>query len=205
VDDYDPSGGFWPESRVFSIASMPGDRNLQIVYSVKGRYTKLMESLLAVGRDVWLKLPYGDFTIEGILGPDQDAVLIAGGTGISPFLPYAMQRCAGKAEAGRVTLLFYGVRFLRHVLRPELWRRCSECGAVITKIFIEKEEPEGLETGGAAVHYGSLDIGGIIREAKALRDPAFFLSGPPAMIEAFHRELLRGDFLESRLHWDDWG
>ena len=48
VDDYDPAS-FWPESRVFSIASSPRDRRrLRLCYSVKGRYTAKMEQALAV-------------------------------------------------------------------------------------------------------------------------------------------------------------
>lgn len=65
VDDYDPAG-FWPESRVCSIASSPLDRHtIRICYSVKGRYTEKMEQLLKVGAGVWIKLPYGEFLIDG--------------------------------------------------------------------------------------------------------------------------------------------
>ena len=64
VDDYDPAG-FWPESRVFSIASSPRERErIRICYSVKGRYTTKMEQALKVGGEVWIKLPYGDFVID---------------------------------------------------------------------------------------------------------------------------------------------
>ena len=49
VDDYDPAGGFWPESRVFSIASPPGGDRVSIVYSVKGVYTRKMESRIRSG------------------------------------------------------------------------------------------------------------------------------------------------------------
>ena len=81
VDAYDPSS-FWPESRVFSIASSPRDRSrLRICYSVKGRYTAKMERTLRAGGHAWVKLPYGDFVID----EKRDAVLIAGGTGITAF------------------------------------------------------------------------------------------------------------------------
>ena len=84
VDDFDPAG-FWPESRVFSIASSPGERGrIRICYSVKGRYTQKMERTLAIGREVWIKLPYGEFVIQ----PDGEVVLFAGGTGISAFVAF---------------------------------------------------------------------------------------------------------------------
>ena len=44
LDPYDPSG-FWPESRVFSIASSPEERQcLRLTYAVHGGYTARMEA-----------------------------------------------------------------------------------------------------------------------------------------------------------------
>src|ERR1700687_230805 len=61
LDPYDPSG-FWPESRVFSIASPPAQRDaIPITYAVHGRVTARMESDLVEGRHVWIQLPYGAF------------------------------------------------------------------------------------------------------------------------------------------------
>ena len=49
-DDYDPAG-FCPESRGFSIASSPQDRQqLRICYSVKGLYTTKWSSCSGWGR-----------------------------------------------------------------------------------------------------------------------------------------------------------
>src|SRR4029453_446989 len=43
IDPYD-GAGFWPDSRVFSIASSPRERDrLQITYAVKGAFTTRME------------------------------------------------------------------------------------------------------------------------------------------------------------------
>lgn len=108
VEDYDPAS-FWPESRVFSIASSPHERNrLRICYSVKGRYTGKMEQVLAPAREVWVKLPYGDFVIDEA----SDAVLIAGGTGISAFTAFLE---ALTPETKQKVTLIYGAR------NPELF------------------------------------------------------------------------------------
>ena len=49
LDPYDPTG-FWPESRVFSIASPPAERDgVRITYAVHGRFTARMESDLRRG------------------------------------------------------------------------------------------------------------------------------------------------------------
>ncbi|MBD3420529.1 MAG: hypothetical protein GF398_10465, partial [Chitinivibrionales bacterium] len=47
-----------------------------------------MQQELEIGKDVWLKLPYGHFIIDSCVKPEQDVILIAGGTGISPFLSF---------------------------------------------------------------------------------------------------------------------
>lgn len=87
LDDYNPSC-FWPESRVFSIASSPTQRYyLRISYSVKGSFTTRMENDLHEGMLVWVKLPYGDFVIRD----NGDVVLLAGGTGITAFISLALR------------------------------------------------------------------------------------------------------------------
>jgi len=84
LDEYDPSG-FCPESRVFSIASSPQPRErLSITYSVQRRFTARMEKELAEGKWVWIKLPHGEFIVQGISA----VVVFAGGTGITAFTAF---------------------------------------------------------------------------------------------------------------------
>ena len=84
IDNYDPSK-FWPDSRVFSIASVPRNRDaIKITYAVKGKFTSRMENELKEGMTVWIKMPYGDFIIDGI----GEVVLLAGGTGITAFTAF---------------------------------------------------------------------------------------------------------------------
>src|SRR3954470_1179985 len=81
LDPYDPTG-FWPESRVFSIASPPAARDrVTMTYAVHGPFTARMERDLVEGRQVWIKMPYGDFVIDA----QGDVVLLAGGTGMTAF------------------------------------------------------------------------------------------------------------------------
>ena len=96
LDAQEP-GGFWPESRVFSIASSPHERDrLAITYAVKGAFTTRMERTLAPGVDVWVKLPYGEFVVD----MERDAVLFAGGTGVTAFTAFLQSLSAGRAPAG---------------------------------------------------------------------------------------------------------
>ncbi len=84
LDEYQP-GDYWPESRPFSIASVPDDRkHLRITYAVKGCFTTRMEKELSPGREVWVKMPYGDFGVSN----GRDVCLLAGGTGITAFTAF---------------------------------------------------------------------------------------------------------------------
>jgi len=46
-----------------------------------GRFTLKMKEELEVGRDVWVKPPYGHFVVSS--APNEEGVLVAGGTGIT--------------------------------------------------------------------------------------------------------------------------
>lgn len=205
VEPYEPAGGFWPESRVFSIASGPGAETITIAYSVKGRYTRRIQEALQEGSTVWVKLPYGHFIIDSLLTRDQDAVLVAGGTGITPFVPYLEQRLAAGCNGGRL-MLYYGARTPGLILFQELLARCVvSLPGFSLDISIEAGEAPSFATGGKVhVHSGRLEIGRIRQDAEGLRNPAFFLSGPLEMIRLFREELAGSGVSRERLYIDEW-
>ena len=62
LDPYDPTG-FWPESRVFSIASPPARARSRADHLRRARAVHGADGSASCveGRQVWIKLPYGDF------------------------------------------------------------------------------------------------------------------------------------------------
>jgi ferredoxin-NADP reductase len=203
VDDYDSAGGFWPESRVFSIASPPGTDHIDIIYSVKGRYTRRMEDRLAVGVDVWLKLPYGEFIVERGLLPKQDVVLVAGGTGISPFLPY-LENLLRSHTCERRVRVYYGVRNRRLALAAGLLSSCAVSGLADARLFVESEERGDTSSLGLPCEKGKLNVNRIAAESSDLDRPVFFLSGPPEMIRAFREGLTSAGFAAGAIKIDEW-
>jgi NAD(P)H-flavin reductase len=181
MDEYDPSS-FWPESRVFSIASPPAERErLRISYSVRGRFTARMERELAEGRWVWVKLPYGEFVIQNT----RDVVLFAGGTGITAFTAYIANL---SMPLEHEIHLFYGAR------REDLliYRELSECVARdIPKFHPCYSVEEAI--GGRSVKANAM----VGRPSAALawpmlRDPFetdYYISGPPAMLKSISEDL----------------
>jgi len=175
----------WPDSRCFSIQSSPDEPNLRITYAVKGDFTRRMEAELACGRTVWLKMPYGDlFSREhGKVG----AVFVSGGTGITPYLSLFTSSVFAEYQDAK---LFAGFRSKSYnVYHDEL-----EHAKAINPTFSITEIDEDTD--------GILDVAGIVEGNR--NSGGFFLSGPPAMLEAFKGQLAKSGIDASMVHADDW-
>jgi ferredoxin-NADP reductase len=185
LDAFEP-GGFWPESRVFSIASSPWERDrLTITYAVKGAFTARMERELAPGGSVWVKLPYGEFVVD--LGTD--AVLFAGGTGVTAFT--AFLQSLQPDQATRV-LLFYGARKPNLFVYGPLAEACaSEVPSLSCSLVCEETD-------------GRLQVAAAWPAINMLDDPVFYLSGPPQMLTALTVQLHERGVPPAAVRIDAW-
>ncbi len=197
LDSYDPSS-HWPESRVFSIANSPTrSQALRITFAAKGKFTRRMFDDVRENRAVWLKLPFGSFTCSA---DDAHIVMIAGGTGITPFisfLEYAMDNRTDTAID-----LWYGVRSEERIIFESVIEECQgklanfRCG-----LFIEdppRRRPASDSFG------GMLDLDKILEKTERPKDAVFYLSGPPQMIQAFEKGLGREGIAEENIRVDAW-
>lgn len=193
INHYDPSSQ-WPESRVFSIANSPTRKDyIKITFSVKGQYTKKMYHEINEGQIVWLKLPYGEFTFDT---SDKDLIMIAGGTGITPFLSY-LEYCIDK-NINRKIKLYYGVKSKELILFDELFKDCEMHIPNFKKvIFIEQKCNH-------AFRKGVLNISQICNETANLTQTSFYISGPIEMVNSFKAVLLNKKILSSNIHIDNW-
>jgi ferredoxin-NADP reductase len=191
LDDYDPSG-FWPESRVFSIASLPENRdNLLISYSVRGSFTSRMEREIKKGMQVWVKLPYGDFVIEGA----KDVVLFAGGTGISAFTAYIGGLTK---ELSNNVYLAYGAREEDLLIYRKLIEEQVKKIPFLHVLYFSEND------GAAFVEKGKLSVKEIWPKIKAPQDTVFYISGPPAMLKTLREELSDLGILRDNIKIDAW-
>jgi ferredoxin-NADP reductase len=185
LDEPQP-GGFWPDSRVFSIASSPLDRDrLAITYAVKGAFTTRMERELAPGGSAWVKLPYGEFVVDST----RDAVLFAGGTGVTAFTAFLQS-----LEPERTTrvLLFYGARMPDLFVYGPLAEACArEVPALRCSLVCEETD-------------GRLQADAVWPTIASLPDPVFYLSGPPPMLSALATQLQRRGVEPALIHTDAW-
>ena len=178
--------GFWPESRVFSIASSPEERDrLAITYAVKGAFTMRMEQGLAPGGPAWVKLPYGEFFVD----PSRDAVLFAGGTGITAFTAF-LQSLTPDHE--RQVHLYYGARTSGLFVYGGLaLRRAKEVPALTSRLISEDSN-------------GRLSVDRAWPVITSLADPLVYLSGPPAMLAALTKQLLQRGVASEAIRTDAW-
>lgn len=185
LDPYDGTG-FWPDSRVFSIASSPAELDrLVITYAVKGTFTARMERELAPGAEVWVKLPYGEFFID----PSRDAVLFAGGTGVTAFTAFLGSLSSGH---GPRVLLFYGARTPDLFVYRDLVEECARAVSSLNVCFV----PESLQ--------GRLDVDRVWPAIDAMDDPIVYLSGPPQMLSTLTAQLQARGVAPDRIRTDAW-
>ena len=185
LDAYAPDG-FWPESRVFSIASSPRERDrLAITYAVKGAFTGRMEHELAPGGSVWVKLPYGEFVVDQA----SEAVLFAGGTGVTAFTAFLQSL---EPERAPRVLLFYGARKPDLFVYGPLAEACArEVPSLDCRLVCEEVD-------------GRLQVDAAWPAIAMLHAPVFYLSGPPEMLAALTAQLLDHGVSMEDIRTDAW-
>jgi ferredoxin-NADP reductase len=198
LDSYDPSR-FWPESRVFSIASPPSDRErLRILYSVRGRFTARMEAELVEGRQVWIKMPYGEF----VVGVGRDIVLFAGGTGISAFTAFLE---ALPAHTDKSVVLAYGARTADLLICRDLVARCARRSPSLKPYyFVENGATTGSGGGGVATEDGRVSVEAMWARVARPLEAAYYISGPPAMLHTIAQGLRAKGVAPEEIHIDAW-
>lgn len=181
-EDYDGIGQ-WPESRCFSMQSDPAEDVIRITYAVKGNFTQEMEKTLTVGREVWLRLPFGELFTQP--HNKTNTVFIAGGTGVTPYLS-----------------LFTHESF-RDYVNPKIY-----LGYKNEDYYIYQKELAALKNDNAQITIFYENKDGVIDIVKIHEqngnDSNYFISGPPAMIKIFKNKLIELGVPKENVLTDDW-
>lgn len=181
-EEYDGIGQ-WPESRCFSMQSDPAEEVIRITYAVKGFFTQEMEKLLKVGREVWLKLPFGELFTQP--HNKTNTVFIAGGTGVTPYLS-----------------LFTHESF-REYVNPKIY-----LGYKNEDYYIYQKELAAIKNNNAQITIFYENKDGVIDIVKIHEqngnDSNYFISGPPVMIKIFKNKLIELGVPRENVLTDDW-
>ncbi len=187
LDKYDPSAP-WPESRCFSMQTCESDSMIKITYSVKGVFTGRMAGEIAAGKNLWLKLPYGELFSRP--HSKDKTVFIAGGTGVTPFLSLFTSGLFAEYANPR---LYLGVRSKDYYIYDKEIAKAKEINPSFRAFIIDQEDK------------GMLDIARILNENPAgSAGSVFFISGPPVMTLNFKRYMLDKGVPEVFVRTDEW-
>jgi nitric oxide dioxygenase len=160
-----------------------------------GDFTQRMMRLNE-GDEVWVKLPYGDFIIES--QGDGPLILVAGGTGITPFVSFLASTGASASVPVRV---LYGVRrsdlLIYRAVLGEAARRFAD---LRWQAFVEQDAGDGERAGRLSVEAALAAA----RDAGAPGPATFHLSGPPQMLGLFQSGLAAAGVSPARVRADAW-
>lgn len=165
----------------FSLVSAPYEERLTIATRLRGSPYKEGLQALTPGATVQLDGPFGSLTLHKDAA--RDAVMIAGGIGITPFV--SILRQAAQQRLARQLILVYS-------------NRRAEDAAYLDELLALARNHTGLRviptlTRDDAVppawagRTGKID--GPLLAAIAARTPIYYLAGPPSFVEAMQAHL----------------
>lgn len=178
--------------RAYSLCSAPADAAayFEVAVGMVGAFSERL-GLLAPGGEGRLicRGPFGKWTWEG----EGHAVLISGGTGITPFRAMALQ------SKGRVTVC-YSARTAEHLLFHDEYNAWEKKGAAVFPRVTRPHEGRpwsgltGRWTAAAAVAAGG-------------SDPAatYYLCGPKTLVEEMRAGLEAAGVPPERVRTEKWG
>lgn len=196
IDPFDPSS-HWPDSRVFSIASPPEAERLRVTVSRKGAFTGRIFEELRVGARIWVKLPFGSFCPE--LSRERPAVLLAGGTGVTPFVSFV--EWAAERRPDGIVSVHYAARSPALLVYREALEACRGRWPALELACYAEE----LAAEGPGLRRGRIPIAEVWGSLEAPRSARFYLSGPRAMIDHARAGLLGLGAEPGALITDEWG
>jgi ferredoxin-NADP reductase len=152
-----------------------------------------MEKELAVGNEVWVKLPYGEFVISDT----SDVVLFAGGTGITAFTAFLDQL---REEQEHSISLFYGARNSGLlVYRSMIDQKAQICSKLNTRYYVENGIPQGDHE-----MKGKLSVAFAFSFLDKPLEKEYYLSGPPRMLKSLHADLILKEIPVKQIKIDAW-
>ena len=168
----------------FSIVNAPGEDAVTIATRMRDSVYKRALGALKPGDAAKIEGPFGSLTLHN--NAARDALFVAGGIGITPFM--SMARHAAAANDARRHVLLYSNRrpedsaFLAELMALEKSRPAFKLVPTMTDMHLSKAPWAGASR--------MIDAA-MVKEAMAgLARPIAYLVGPPAMVTALREVLL---------------
>jgi NAD(P)H-flavin reductase len=183
------------EARPFTFACSPLQNYLQLTIKKMKLVTVAIHERLRVGDSLMVRGPYGE-ALRFDNSVKEDLVLIAGGSGITPFRSI-IDYIIGRGLQNRVVLLFSNRTVEDIIFRKYLAR--IDGGRIRVVNTVTDQKPKGWDG----------ETGRISRDmiAKYVIEPEnklYYVCGPPPMIESVKHILVGLGVDQSRSRIEDW-
>ncbi|MBM7456765.1 phenol hydroxylase P5 protein [Oceanisphaera litoralis] len=186
------------EPRAFSIASAPSQSNL-IELNVRkvpgGAVTTWLHEALETGQKLTFSGPLGRFFTRH--SDPNPVIFIAGGSGLSS--PKSMILELLEAGDPRPITLFHGARNRDELYYVELFEQLAREHAQFRYLPVLSDEPDNSNWAGER---GFAHEAAERTYADGFHNHKAYLCGPPPMIEASIRSLIRGRLFERDIHME---
>lgn len=181
-------------SHTFSLVSAPHEATLTVATRMRDSAYKNTLKALPTGTTLRFEGPYGDALVPD--SSQRPLMLIAGGIGITPFISI-LRDMAEHRQQRPVRLLYSNRRpedtaFLAELQQLEQTLAQFKLIATMTNMGASSQPWDGPT--------GYLNAQRITQYSQGLSDPLYFLSGPPALVEAMYDALEDADVNEEDIH-----
>ena len=178
-------------ARPFSFTTTPRQYpRVEFVIKLAGVTTGQLFSC-RVGDRVWLSQPLPS---RFFIAPDDHGavVLIAGGTGVTPFLGL-IRDCTERSAPNTLQLLFANRSLADIICRAEL-SMLAQRNSKLEVVFVLDDPPAGW-----AGEAGRIDVAMIRRHVPDFQLPRFMLCGRPQMVISLRQQLLAAGVAADRI------
>jgi len=172
---------FFLQNHPFSFSSVPGSDHLRLTFKTSGNFTGQLVSV-PIGTRLLVDGPRGSFVTEHSF--DRKVLMIAGGIGVSPFIPLAKTLLEDKRD---VTVL-YSVVNREDVAFKEEFNQLLNTYPGTFRLSIHVASETGYITEATLLKFVAED-----------RDEAVYVCGPPAMTNSIIKQLKNLDFYDDQI------
>ncbi len=170
-------------TRGFSFITAPFEANIGAATRMRDTAFKRVLKDLAIGDEVKLDGPYGDFTLHKT--ESTPAVFIIGGIGVTPVRSMVAQAAHDRTQ--HKIILIHANRILEDAPFKLDFERLAEQNHNFRYIPVVTDEAPTT----SKLEHGRVDEAMLKRYIAELNSPIYYLSGPEAMVKAI-RQLLVG-------------
>ncbi|MBI3552868.1 MAG: FAD-dependent oxidoreductase [Elusimicrobia bacterium] len=181
-------------TRAYSMSSCPLQRDsIEISLNRVGDFTARMFALQP-GDELGLAGPYGKWRYRD---EERHAVLISGGTGLTPFR--SMGRYVLEKKLANKLSILYSVKTPADILYAEDLEAFKAAGI---KVYTTVTRPQDVHWNGPV---GRLDIATVKSQVQDWKEASYYLCGPKSLVVDFTEGLQREGVPRERIHYEKWG